>query len=399
MAKTLGKSFLKSRKFPIQIDMRKPNLKEQIDKALCQTEFSLTCRGNSYALEVARLSMEDKAIIENIKTCIEVLENKLPGKKENILSLYIKTAKSKAIPIYVSLDIPGDILIKKPRKNDKYKLDELSTVDNAEVKVFRDGRVILRKMKKESSNCEDENDKNRNSNEPFPDDDLMGSEEDTQDSVTTEISPKKKKKGRKGMLHQVSGVTEMESEEETQNLSSSYVSSKKKNKKNKNSSYVEADEAIEDVQNNMHMNSRKRKIFQTDNAIEKAQKNKKRKSSESEVNDKIDKNIKSKAHENISEVAEEDINVETPLKSKKEKKKAKDVATNKELSSISIKGDEKTPFRSKKNKKVRNEITEDTTGNDSLMAKEETFMDSDVNNSSVKLKKRRKNDRKSINVL
>ncbi|CAL1286935.1 unnamed protein product [Larinioides sclopetarius] len=156
MAKILGKPFLQSRKFPIQIDMRRPNLKDQIDKALCEAELSLTCRGNSYALKVARLSMEDEDIIENIRTCIEVLENKLPGKKENILSLYLKTAKSKAIPIYVSLDILDDILIKKPRKNDKYKLDELSTIDNAEVKVFRDGRVILRKMK-ESSRCENKN--------------------------------------------------------------------------------------------------------------------------------------------------------------------------------------------------------------------------------------------------
>ncbi|GBN78618.1 Ribosomal L1 domain-containing protein 1 [Araneus ventricosus] len=72
MAKTLGKSFFQSRKFPVQIDMRRPNLKDQIDKALCQTEFSLTCRGNSYALEVARLSMEDEAIIENIKTYIYI---------------------------------------------------------------------------------------------------------------------------------------------------------------------------------------------------------------------------------------------------------------------------------------------------------------------------------------
>ncbi|XP_055949953.1 ribosomal L1 domain-containing protein 1-like [Argiope bruennichi] len=499
LPKTLGKSFFKDRKFPIQIDLKRPNLKDQIDKALCQTEFSLTCRGNSYALEVARLSMEDDAIMENVKTSIDVLTNKLPGKEKNILSLYIKTAKSKAIPIFVSLEISDDILIKKPRKNEKFKLDELSTIDDAEVKVFRDGRVVLRKMKKESSNNENaiEDDENMVLNESLSDvllededtqestaievplkkkkkskktsdliedtdvaklekeedfqdsvankspvkkrkkskkaselEEIANNEESNQDSIInevpkkskkakkntdlnhvvdisqvenneiqdsiTEISSKKKKKGKKVITDHVLNDAEMKTEEHDQNSISNEISSK--SKKNMNSGHFKADETLKEVrESSILLSSKKRKIHE-DITSEKATKYKNWKAFESENKDEIEKITRSKKHKNISEAAEEDINLETTSKSKKGKKKIKDAA-NMESSLISVKDEEimhigKTPLKSKKMK----EKNVDLADSDSLILKEKKIVqDSNVKISS-KLNKSQKNDRNSTSI-
>lgn len=52
--------------------------------------------------------MEDNDILENILTCVKSLEDNVPGKWINILGLYIKTAKSVAIPIYMTF---GRLLI------------------------------------------------------------------------------------------------------------------------------------------------------------------------------------------------------------------------------------------------------------------------------------------------
>ncbi|GBL98756.1 Ribosomal L1 domain-containing protein 1 [Araneus ventricosus] len=375
MAKTLGKSFFQSRKFPVQIDMRRPNLKDQIDKALCQTEFSLTCRGNSYALEVARLSMEDEAIIENIKTCIEVLENKLPGNRENILSLYVKTAKSKAVPIYVSLDIPDDILIKKPRKNEKYKLDELSTIDNAEVKVFRDGRVILRKMKKETNGCEDaaENDKKMNLNEPFPDDDLMESEEDTQESMSNEGSLKKKKK-KVSDVTEIANNSEMENEE---NIQDSAKASRKRKKKSKKSA-----DLVEVATNTLMGNEE-----DTQESISNEGSLKKKKKKVSDVTE-ITNNSEMENEEDIQDSAK------TSRKRKKKSKKSADLVeittnTGNEEDNQDSTTNKVSPKKKKKGKKYTN--VDDTT--DIVEIENEDIQDSVTAEISPKKKKK---GRKSI---
>ncbi|GFT23036.1 ribosomal L1 domain-containing protein 1 [Nephila pilipes] len=143
LPKLLGKTFFQKRKFPIQINMKAVNLKDQIEKALSQAEFSLACRGSSFAFEVARLSMENNDILENIMASVKLLADKLPGKWDNIFGIYIKTARSKAIPIYISFGNPNDVTVKKVRENEIVEAEELSTFPNKRVKVYRSGRVIV----------------------------------------------------------------------------------------------------------------------------------------------------------------------------------------------------------------------------------------------------------------
>ncbi|GFR12405.1 ribosomal L1 domain-containing protein 1 [Trichonephila clavata] len=142
LPKLLGKAFFEKRKFPIQINMTKLNLEDEIEKALSQTKFSLTCRGNSCAFEVARLSMEDKKIYKNIMASVKCLADKLPGKWDNVHGLYIKTEKSKAIPIYISYENPNDVDIPIVQETIEVVEGELSTLpDDQKVKVYANGRV------------------------------------------------------------------------------------------------------------------------------------------------------------------------------------------------------------------------------------------------------------------
>ncbi|GFY63508.1 ribosomal L1 domain-containing protein 1 [Trichonephila inaurata madagascariensis] len=147
LPKLLGKEFFKKRKFPIQIDMTNPYLEDEIEKALYQAQLAVSCRGNSYAFEVARLSMEDIDILENIVASVERLANKLPGKWDNVNGLYIKTEKSKAIPIYISYENPNDVVIPIMHKTLEVVEGELSTIpDDKKVKVYADGNVEVLDM-------------------------------------------------------------------------------------------------------------------------------------------------------------------------------------------------------------------------------------------------------------
>ncbi|GFT87911.1 ribosomal L1 domain-containing protein 1 [Trichonephila clavipes] len=142
LPKLLGKEFFKKRKFPVQIDMTNPYLEDEIKKALSQAYLSLTCRGNSYAFEVAHLSMEDIDILENIVASVERLADKLPGKWDNVNGLYIKTEKSKAIPIYISYENPNDVVMPVVHETLEVEEGELSTIPgDKKVKVYSNGHV------------------------------------------------------------------------------------------------------------------------------------------------------------------------------------------------------------------------------------------------------------------
>ncbi|KAG8191150.1 hypothetical protein JTE90_016663 [Oedothorax gibbosus] len=141
LPKLLGKAFYKKRKFPIEINMDTKNVKEQVENALSKIVFTISCHGTSCASEVARLSMEDDEILENILASVETLIQKISGKTKNIQGLYIKTARSEAIPIYMSYDFPGRIRGLKRRRERGVEEEELSTLPNRKVKVYQDGRV------------------------------------------------------------------------------------------------------------------------------------------------------------------------------------------------------------------------------------------------------------------
>lgn len=143
LPKLLGKFFFRKRKFPFPINMTTSNLKDQVEKALTQTEFTLTCRGNSCSFAVARLSMKNSKILENIMASVKLLADKLPGNLPNIHGLYIKIPQTKAIPIYISYEIPSEHFIWDLCEKEEVEAEELSTLPDKMVKVYSDGRVKI----------------------------------------------------------------------------------------------------------------------------------------------------------------------------------------------------------------------------------------------------------------
>ncbi|XP_054716557.1 ribosomal L1 domain-containing protein 1-like [Uloborus diversus] len=150
----LGKAFYRKRKLPIQINIKTANLKDQVQNALSATVFPFTSHGNSCTSEIAHLQMENKQILHNITAAVRVLAQNIPGKWPNILGIYIKTAKSKAIPIYMSFGSANEVSMQKGHKQELIEAEELSTLPNAKVKVYRDGHIFVQQMNDSDSENE-----------------------------------------------------------------------------------------------------------------------------------------------------------------------------------------------------------------------------------------------------
>jgi len=65
------------------------------------------------------------------------------------MGIYVKTAKSKALPIYMSFDDPNDVTVKVKRKRVKVQSEELSTLPDTTVRVYHDGRILVKNVKKD----------------------------------------------------------------------------------------------------------------------------------------------------------------------------------------------------------------------------------------------------------
>nr|XP_042899481.1 ribosomal L1 domain-containing protein 1 isoform X1 [Parasteatoda tepidariorum] len=240
---TLGKSFFKKRKFPIQINMQTPNLKEQIENALSSTVFHITCKGNSCASEVADLSMKEDDILLNIMSSIEALKEQLPGQWDNVLGIYVKTPKSKAIPLFMSNDDPNEFNFTNKRPRAEPVSGELSTLDDADVKVFRDGRVFVKNNKYKEEDIETLSEETGSNDEmkekePASDDEVV----DNDAEMVRKYEKKSKKRQTKSDSNEESSADELK-EEITEDPG--VQTPEKKNKKRKpNSKFnVESDDA------------------------------------------------------------------------------------------------------------------------------------------------------------
>jgi len=95
----LGKQFFKKRKIPVQVDLKKKNWKEQIEKACCSALLYLRT-GTCSAVKVAKLSMERDEIVENVVAAMEGVVEVLPKKWGVFRSFHVKLLESLALPVY-----------------------------------------------------------------------------------------------------------------------------------------------------------------------------------------------------------------------------------------------------------------------------------------------------------
>ncbi|XP_015609941.1 ribosomal L1 domain-containing protein CG13096 [Cephus cinctus] len=103
VAKLLGRKFSTKGKLPTSIRIDSKNLMDEIDYALRKTSMQLHSLGNMHIVKVGHTEMTKKQVFENILAVCKKLAKSYPGGWDNIRSLSIKTGRSLAIPIYVTL--------------------------------------------------------------------------------------------------------------------------------------------------------------------------------------------------------------------------------------------------------------------------------------------------------
>jgi ribosome biogenesis protein UTP30 len=117
LPKLLGKHFFVKKKHPVPIEMRKGDLKRQLESALRSTYLHIS--GQSNAVKVGHSGMDPKAISDNVNAVLASIGDALPGKWPAIQTLHLKSAESIALPLYNSLpdgaraaDTPDDEPVK-----------------------------------------------------------------------------------------------------------------------------------------------------------------------------------------------------------------------------------------------------------------------------------------------
>ncbi|MFH4980077.1 hypothetical protein AB6A40_006786 [Gnathostoma spinigerum] len=142
-----GKEFLKARKDPIRVELKRPLL-PQIEKARSTVLLPLKAFKPNVSLMVGNLSQPSAAVIDNVESAIMQVLDVCPGGLANIRSINLYSSKpGPTIPVYLDAGSANDIKLRSPQKskNHPYKqetIDELSTLpEGLMVAVRRDGNI------------------------------------------------------------------------------------------------------------------------------------------------------------------------------------------------------------------------------------------------------------------
>lgn len=102
LPRVLGKTFFSRKKFPVPVNLKKTNLKKEIDKLLQCSLMSLG-HGPCSAIKVAHTGQTVEQAVENVVGAVAEITKVVPRGWNNIQSLNLKTTDSIALPIYTSL--------------------------------------------------------------------------------------------------------------------------------------------------------------------------------------------------------------------------------------------------------------------------------------------------------
>jgi len=130
VCKSLGKECYKHKKEPIPVRMRYSDIKKEVDKCISSSLLRIGHGPNSSLLVGNIEQHKEKQVMENLVHAMRIVGKKMPGKWDNIKSMYLKTATSVALPLYqaspvaiINLDdVKSDEQTEKRRKR-KPKVD------------------------------------------------------------------------------------------------------------------------------------------------------------------------------------------------------------------------------------------------------------------------------------
>ncbi|GMJ03907.1 hypothetical protein like AT3G58660 [Hibiscus trionum] len=102
LPRLLGKQFFKKKKIPVPVDLKHKNWKEQIEKA-CSSAMLFLGSGTCCVVKVAKLSLGENEIVENVEAAINGIAEVVPSKWGNVRSFHLKLLDSLALPVYQAM--------------------------------------------------------------------------------------------------------------------------------------------------------------------------------------------------------------------------------------------------------------------------------------------------------
>ena len=89
-------------RFPIPVNLTRPDLKKELDRGRRTVVLPLSHRGTCAMVEIGHTLMSEDSLVENVVQAAAVLAKRYPGGWKNLRSLHVKTEKSMAVPLHVS---------------------------------------------------------------------------------------------------------------------------------------------------------------------------------------------------------------------------------------------------------------------------------------------------------
>jgi ribosome biogenesis protein UTP30 len=102
LPKCLGKTFFNKKKQPVSVNLKRPNLKTELEKAIRSTYLFVT-GGPCTSIKVGTVGMTAQEIVENVVMVVPEVVSHIPKKWKNVQSLQIKTKHCISLPIWNSL--------------------------------------------------------------------------------------------------------------------------------------------------------------------------------------------------------------------------------------------------------------------------------------------------------
>ncbi|MCL7045922.1 hypothetical protein MKW94_029144 [Papaver nudicaule] len=196
LPKLLGKQFYKKKKIPVPVDLTHQNWKEQIENS-CRSALFYLRTGTCSVIKIARISMENDEIIENVAAAIEGVAEIVPKKWANVRSLHLKLSESLALPLYQSVPDLG-LKIEGVKK-------VVESIEGAE-SVEEEGKEGEEEEKKQTPTKKKGSKKGRIHEVKYMDDDLgeaLDNLSDEEENKDVELVGKKRKKAESSKTEKV----------------------------------------------------------------------------------------------------------------------------------------------------------------------------------------------------
>lgn len=147
----LGRCFLEEKKMPFPIKLTRGNVNNKIDKCLSTSRLLVNTCSSRCSTKFGSLDQDESDLLNNFRCVLKCVNEKLPGKLENVRSIDINVADCPMLPVYVSIGSANDVKFEPPKAKatNKTIVAPFDSFDKKHlVRITPSGSVKLMKKKK-----------------------------------------------------------------------------------------------------------------------------------------------------------------------------------------------------------------------------------------------------------